>query len=151
MARSVRRQILLRLLETEKATRWIPHNSREGLKEALADVEEGADIIMVKPAHVLSGHGFGSVKGRSQMYRLPHTVSAVSMQWSKQQLQTGWIDEERIVCEMASRCITVQVRRSILPIMRKNFWQDLWMKGESADDEDQNSYLSVRSKESREA
>ena len=28
----------------------LPHNSREGLKEALADVEEGADIIMVKPA-----------------------------------------------------------------------------------------------------
>ena len=27
-----------------------PHNSREGLKEALTDVEEGADIIMVKPA-----------------------------------------------------------------------------------------------------
>ena len=27
-----------------------PHNSREGIKEALMDVEEGADIIMVKPA-----------------------------------------------------------------------------------------------------
>ena len=26
------------------------HNSREGIKEALLDVEEGADIIMVKPA-----------------------------------------------------------------------------------------------------
>ena len=26
------------------------HNSREGIKEALMDVEEGADIIMVKPA-----------------------------------------------------------------------------------------------------
>ena len=44
------KRILLRLLGTEKATRMDPHNSREGLKEALADVEEGADIIMVKPA-----------------------------------------------------------------------------------------------------
>ena len=26
------------------------HNRKEGLKEALLDVEEGADIIMVKPA-----------------------------------------------------------------------------------------------------
>ena len=26
------------------------HNSREGVKEALLDVEEGADIVMVKPA-----------------------------------------------------------------------------------------------------
>lgn len=26
------------------------HNKREGIKEALLDVEEGADIIMVKPA-----------------------------------------------------------------------------------------------------
>ena len=26
------------------------HNRREGVKEALLDVEEGADIIMVKPA-----------------------------------------------------------------------------------------------------
>ena len=26
------------------------HNRREGIKEALLDVEEGADIIMVKPA-----------------------------------------------------------------------------------------------------
>ena len=28
---------------------------------------------------------------------------------------------------------SVPVHRSILPIMQ-NFWQDLWMKGESADD-----------------
>ena len=26
------------------------HNSREGIREAMLDVEEGADIIMVKPA-----------------------------------------------------------------------------------------------------
>ena len=26
------------------------HNRREGMKEALTDIEEGADIIMIKPA-----------------------------------------------------------------------------------------------------
>lgn len=33
-----------------KSYQMDPHNSREGVKEALLDVDEGADIIMVKPA-----------------------------------------------------------------------------------------------------
>ena len=33
-----------------------PHNSREGVKEALLDVDEGAAIIMVKTGTVLSGY-----------------------------------------------------------------------------------------------
>ncbi len=40
------------LLETEKAIRWITKTWR-GMKEALTDIEEGADIIMVKPGNVL--------------------------------------------------------------------------------------------------
>ena len=63
-----------------KSYQMDPHNSREGLKEALADVEEGADIIMVKPALVLPGHDLAGER-RSQTFRLPHTVSAVSMPW----------------------------------------------------------------------
>ena len=33
-----------------KSYQMDPHNRREGLKEAMLDIEEGADIIMVKPA-----------------------------------------------------------------------------------------------------
>ena len=35
---------------TGAATRWIPANAREALREVLLDVEEGADMVMVKPA-----------------------------------------------------------------------------------------------------
>ncbi len=64
-----------------------PHNSREGLKEALTDVEEGADIIMVKPALAYQDM-IWQVK-EIQMFRWLLTVSAVNMQWSKQQLRNG--------------------------------------------------------------
>ena len=35
---------------TGAATRWIPANADEAVREALLDVEEGADMVMVKPA-----------------------------------------------------------------------------------------------------
>ena len=35
---------------TAAPTRWIPRNGDEAVREALLDVEEGADIVMVKPA-----------------------------------------------------------------------------------------------------
>ena len=41
------------------------HNVREAVKEALLDVEEGADILMVKPA-MAYGDVIRAVKGRSQ-------------------------------------------------------------------------------------
>ena len=39
-----------RNLATAAATRWIPRNAREALKEVELDLEEGADMVMVKPA-----------------------------------------------------------------------------------------------------
>ena len=44
------RQARRRPLATARGYQMDYHNSREGIKEALLDVEEGADIIMVKPA-----------------------------------------------------------------------------------------------------
>ena len=35
---------------TGAATRWIPANGAEALREARLDIEEGADMVMVKPA-----------------------------------------------------------------------------------------------------
>ena len=35
---------------TAAATRWIPRNVREALRECELDVDEGADVVMVKPA-----------------------------------------------------------------------------------------------------
>ena len=62
----MRRQAPRRPSETGKATRWIPHNSREGVKEALLDVEEGADIVMVKPGSGLSGYDYEGERGHQR-------------------------------------------------------------------------------------
>ena len=56
------------------------HNSREGIKEALLDVEEGADIIMVKPAMAYLDM-ITEVTRRVSMFRWRPTASAESMRW----------------------------------------------------------------------
>lgn len=75
------------------------HNSREGLKEALTDVEEGADIIMVKPA-------MSFLDMVNQVYKatnVPVACYSVSGEYAmvKAAAANGWIDEDKIVCEMA--------------------------------------------------
>ena len=76
-----------------------PHNVREGLKEALLDVEEGADMLIVKPAmsylDVLT-----KVKEETN---IPVAAYSVSGEYAmvKAASQAGWIDEERIMTEMA--------------------------------------------------
>ncbi len=75
------------------------HNVREGVKEALLDVEEGADIIMVKPAMA-----FGDVIARVRdAVQTPVAAYSVSGEYAmvKCAAQMGCIDEARIVCEMA--------------------------------------------------
>ena len=69
------------------------HNRREGMKEALTDVEEGADIIMVKPAMSY----LDMVSEVSKAVNVPVATYSVSGESAKM----GWIDEERIMCEMA--------------------------------------------------
>ena len=55
------------------------HNSREGIKEALMDVEEGADIIMVKPAMAYQDM---ITRVRDEVnVRWQPTASAESMRW----------------------------------------------------------------------
>ena len=75
------------------------HNRREGMKEALTDVEEGADIIMVKPAMSY----LDMVSEVSKAVNVPVAAYSVSGEYAmvKAAAKMGWIDEERIVCEMA--------------------------------------------------
>lgn len=76
-----------------------PHNRREGMKEALLDLQEGADILMVKPAlsylDVLS-----DVKKATHV---PVAAYSVSGEYSmvKAAAKAGFIDEDQIICEMA--------------------------------------------------
>ena len=75
------------------------HNRRQGMKEALTDVEEGADIIMVKPAMSY----LDMVSEVSKAVNVPVATYSVSGEYAmvKAAAKMGWIDEERIMCEMA--------------------------------------------------
>lgn len=76
------------------------HNSREGIKEALLDVEEGADIIMVKPAMSF----LDMVTKVRDVVDVPVAAYSVSGEYAmvKAAAEKGWVDEDRIVGEMAT-------------------------------------------------
>lgn len=75
------------------------HNRREGMKEPLMDIEEGADIIMVKPAMSY----LDMVSEISKAVNVPVAAYSVSGEYAmvKAAAKMGWIDEERIIGEMA--------------------------------------------------
>ena len=76
------------------------HNRREGIKEAMLDIDEGADIIMVKPAMSY----LDMVSEVSKATNVPIAAYSVSGEYAmvKAAAKMGWIDEEKIVCEMAA-------------------------------------------------
>ena len=74
-----------------------PANGREALREVRLDIEEGADIVMVKPAMA-----YLDVLARvREITDLPLAVYHVSGEYAmiKAAAANGWIDEERIVDE----------------------------------------------------
>ena len=74
-----------------------PANSREALKEARRDVEEGADMIMVKPALAY----LDIVAMLRRELTVPIVAYNVSGEYSmvKAAAQKGWVDEKSIVLE----------------------------------------------------
>ena len=74
-----------------------PANSREALKEIDLDLDEGADIIMVKPALAY----LDSVHQARKRCQRPIATYNVSGEYAmvKAAAQKGWIDEKRIVSE----------------------------------------------------
>ena len=75
-----------------------PGNSDEALREVEADIAEGADIVMVKPA--LS---YLDVISRvKQRFRYPTAAYNVSGEYAmiKAAAQNGWIDESAVVPEV---------------------------------------------------
>lgn len=72
-------------------------NTREALKEALSDLEEGADILMVKPA----GAYLDIIHQVKQMTNVPLAAYQVSGEYAmiKAAGANGWIDEERVMIE----------------------------------------------------
>lgn len=72
-------------------------NGKEAIRECIADIEEGADIIMVKPALAF----LDVIKEVSLTVNAPIAAYNVSGEYSmvKAAAQNDWIDEKRIVLE----------------------------------------------------
>jgi porphobilinogen synthase len=76
------------------------HNRREGMKEALLDIQEGADIIMVKPAMSY----LDMVREIKDATTVPMAAYSVSGEYAmvKAAAKLGYVDEAAILCEMAA-------------------------------------------------
>jgi porphobilinogen synthase len=74
-----------------------PANVREALREVRLDVEEGADVVMVKPALPY----LDVIRAVREAFDRPVAAYNVSGEYAmvKAAAQRGWIDEERIVKE----------------------------------------------------
>lgn len=75
-----------------------PSNRREALKEVALDIEEGADIVMVKPA--LSY--LDIISDVKSSFALPVAAYNVSGEYSliKAAAKLGWIDETKVMLEV---------------------------------------------------
>jgi porphobilinogen synthase len=75
-----------------------PANAREALKEVALDIEEGADIVMVKPALPYLDV-IRRVRGE---FAVPVGAYNVSGEYAmvKAAAQRGWLDEKRVVTEI---------------------------------------------------
>ena len=72
-------------------------NGDEAMREAESDIEEGADIIMVKPA----GPYLDIIRRVKEKFGMPTAAYQVSGEYAmiKAAGQNGWIDEERVMIE----------------------------------------------------
>lgn len=75
------------------------HNHREAMKEALLDIQEGADLIMVKPALCY----LDIVRELKNASHIPLCAYSVSGEYAmiKAGAELGYIDEYGVMCESA--------------------------------------------------
>lgn len=74
-----------------------PANFNEALREVALDIQEGADIVMVKPALAY----MDVIRAVKETFKYPTAAYNVSGEYSmvKAAVMKGWIDERRIVLE----------------------------------------------------
>ena len=80
-----------------RAYQMDPPNAREAMREAQLDYEEGADILMVKPATVY----LDVLRMVRERFDCPLAAYHVSGEYAliKAAAQKGWIDEQRVMLE----------------------------------------------------
>ncbi len=95
-----------------------PANSREALREATLDVEEGADILMVKPAVAY----LDIIRQLRDEFDLPVAAYHVSGEYAmiKAAAEKGWIDEKRVMAETL-----LSIRRAGADIIITYFAKDM--------------------------
>ena len=100
-----------------------PPDAREAMREIELDIEEGADIIMVKPALFY----LDIVRDAKERFDVPIAGYSVSGEYAMIQLavQKGWLDYKRAVLES-----TTSIRRAGADIIITYFAKDLcrWAK-----------------------
>jgi len=77
-----------------------PANAREALREVALDLEEGADIVMIKPALPY----LDVVQRVRERFDVPIAAYNVSGEYAmvKAAARNGWLDEKRVVLEILS-------------------------------------------------
>jgi porphobilinogen synthase len=75
-----------------------PANAREAMKEVALDLEEGADMVMVKPALPY----LDIIRRVRERFDVPVAAYNVSGEYAmvKAAAQKGWLDEQRVVLEV---------------------------------------------------
>jgi porphobilinogen synthase len=100
-----------------------PRNGDEAVREVALDVEEGADIVMVKPA----GPYLDVIRRVKETFGLPTAAYQVSGEYSliKAAAERGWLDERRVVMESL-----LGIRRAGADIVLTYFAPDVakWLK-----------------------
>ncbi len=76
-----------------------PANAEEAIREVALDIEEGADIVMVKPA----GSCLDVVRAVKERFGWPVAAFQVSGEYAmvKAAALKGWVEEKRLVLELA--------------------------------------------------
>lgn len=92
-------------------------NVREALREVALDIEEGADIVMVKPASLF----LDIIYAVKQKFQMPLAAYNVSGEYAmvKAAGRLGWIDEDRIIAETLT-----SIRRAGADIIISYFAED---------------------------
>jgi porphobilinogen synthase len=105
-----------------KSYQMDPANRREALREARADAEEGADILMVKPA----GPYLDIIRGVSETFDLPVAAYQVSGEYSMimSAASHGWIDRDAVMLESL-----ISVKRAGAGIILSYFTQEILQRG----------------------
>ena len=95
-----------------------PANAREALREATLDVEEGADILMVKPALAY----LDIIRMLRDEFDHPIAAYQVSGEYAmlKAAAAQGWLDEERVMAESL-----LSIRRAGADIILTYFAKDM--------------------------